>query len=362
MQRVSSLSRKKALLASAEPPASSVQDFRTKINAPLLFLLGAHDRRIGDILGLEKQPSDARIPVGEEFLRERSICFDTSLVFNYDLRLYRNLRAVTVKASKRVYLSSFNGSQLERLTIEAVEEVNADFADSVKIHTLVLRGIRWQYSMLETVLTTCRPDKLVLENARCYDIGSIEHHQLVRLFCSLQLLAFDSHKSFVGDSAFEQIAKNGKIMSYSYKEADIRLLYRAQGPYLRACVLEQYQVPMNVCVDHLRTIEYLEIHGNSNVTYLSSGLPALRCLKLVGVLLDGALIKALGSIRSVYLMRCHFTAVSFYDFVKALASSARYICFDATQIPLDAFAFIKSTLSSCQIVVPGVVSFYVDKK
>lgn len=360
MQRVNAMGRKKA--PPATRPAPHEVDSKLKINNSLLFLLSFHDKRIESLIGLQKKVCTGKICIGDEFLRSRFIAFSTSLVFDYDLRFYRNLEDIFISSSKKVYMKSFNNTKIRTLSLESVQVINLDHVENIRVDRLVLRNIEWPYAIIKAVLEICKPVCLELVNVHCKNMEGRQYNDLLNMLKASNLLELDVESSFLDVGALKDLIRNNKLRSVSYAVPGTLFAYKSRGPLLRRCVLDRPIGEWMLPVGALQSLDYLEIRGDANVPQLEHTSPALKYLKLVEVSITGSLIKMLQSQRAVYLLKCSFNAISYYDFARTLSGSLRSLYVESTQLPLDGITFLKETLSSCQVAIYGVTSFFVDKK
>jgi hypothetical protein len=266
------------------------------------------------------------------------------------------MRRIEILSSRKVYVRSFNNMCIESIILNAVKKIDTDGVDNVKVGTLTLKNMTIDSLAFISLIRATRPLGLVLEDVKCSNAHHTDFWLIFRALASLRILSLDIFNSFIDFELFRGIVRKLGIKHFSYMSEQPISLFRARTSHPSTCFIDQQYI----FVDNIERVENLHICNQESVGCLSHPMPLLRCIKIDNVAIDDSLIRALGPIRKISLSNCTFRTVCFYDFIRWVSKTLRYISFRRTEIPLDGFAFMKKVLSRCQVVVFDVTSFYID--
>lgn len=357
MQRVRNLARKKEAAPACAPRSPSPR--RLEVNNNVLFLLSFHDARIAELVGVKHTFRRHNMVLhGTPTTGFHYEC-DTPLAFQYNLRFYTNLKRIEILSSRKVYMKSFNNMRIDAVTLGSVRCIDTEGAEGIRIGVLALKNLTIGLQTFVSLVKTTHPLGLVLEDVKCPDTHHSGLWRVFKALTSLEIVSLDVFSSFIDLELFRGVVNRLEIKHFSYMNEGPVSLLKTRTPYSSTCFVDRLH-PL-VSRQDLERIESLHIGSQDGVGCFSYPMPLLKCIKIDNVTIDDSLIKTLGPVRKVSLDGCAFKTVSFYDFIRWVSKTLRYISFRKTEIPLDGFFFMKKALSRCQVVVSGVKSFYIEE-
>jgi len=345
MQKLRKLSneRKMVCTQNTENPSISLPN-------DIIYLLTAH-------LNIRTQISRRRVGSRERSQKnENTLIHSSPHAFCTDLRPYSALEHVEVEKARKVYTSCFRNIRLSSLTLRDVKNLVLDLAENAEIFSLRISDCEMSFEDFQKLALCIRPRSLTLDNLRIANRSALDGSEVVNFFKSLNLLQFRVSSGGVSHDEFREIVAG--INNYAWTNASYGYCHLRGGIGMtRFCIrIDDVNTANLYAGDNDipdESTDYLCVY-NAPLGKLSSSFferaKRLKYLKLRDIAINRADVGRLpDTILGISIEACWFDKFAFYDLLRKLSKSLRYIYFAQTELPLDSVSFIHRTLKSCQI-------------
>lgn len=277
-------------------------------------------------------------------------------VVNEKIKYYRNLKKCKISDVKKVYMSSFNEMNLQKLKLEKIKYFNCEDCSELRVDTLELFDMCLQTKDFISILKYCKPLELVLNNIFILN-QDYEVFLLNTIFKSLKLLSFKVTNSFLDFISFKTCVIENKIRRFSYKNEFIDLFYTSISPYLKCC--SGSKEIMFLKDSYFEEIELLKISSKKDFDYFMTKFIKLRYLIIENLEIESGMIKSMVPVKNIVIEHCYFKNMCFYELIRKVAEQAKLIVFKKTELPLNCGVFLNGERLNCKVIVDGNV--FIDK-
>lgn len=348
MQRLSSIARNKENSPGAQereaasPMQSERSDACLEITHDILFLISNFTNKL---------TGDRRKPDSSLDLQ-----ILTPHVFSHDFGLNKNLRNVSIRNSCLVKLRCFEGLKISRLEFEKASVFEFDRLEDVNVSHLVLKDISTDFETLSKLLCSLSPRSLDLVNVqltgprhpRC--AAALYSEILRSRICSLGV-----ENSFMPADRFFEIVQKKDMKKFYYRSLNSMVKYRALGQSFSYFAVREMDLSGFFDLSWL-SVDVLSTDCNNavldNIWHAGS---RVRFQWLENCKINASTIKKLPKLSSLYINRCVFEGMGFYELINSQKHSLRYISVENTDLPFDGAHYILQSTKDCRVVLNSII-------
>jgi hypothetical protein len=348
MQRLSSISRAKENQQNNEEKGnknskeSSKHIDSLKIPAEVVFLISRFNNKI-------KSSVKAGFMTTKKCKTKNDLNIESPYRFTYDFYRNKRMNCVTVKNSCLIDLQYFKGVNIERLEFENITNFDICRIENAHISTLVLKGIKISLSDLNKLIFEISPSGLELINVSVTDqMCTGKNAEFIKTLYKLDLWFLNIEDSFLSAGCFFEIVHRKDIKKFQYKKGSSVVKYRNVGPTPSYLVVRCFEFFEYLNQDWL-FVDMLSIDSISILNKIDQNNHNLKYLWLEDTVLNTSSIRKLPKLSSIYLKKCVFENLGFYELINTQKYTLEYISIDGTDIPFDAVQYINDNIKKCEV-------------
>lgn len=345
MQRLGSINRNKE---NKKNDIKESTQYNLEINNDLLFLIS---RIINHSVYIDSMSRSSR--ASSQRKQEKSLEIRTAYAIHYDFKRNRKSRCIILRDSMRLRIEDLDGLSLEKLELDNIADFELGFLKDFKLSTLIVKNTSISPEKFGLLIKTLSPKNLVMKNIQKPTNKDGEREDLFyRQIIDSSIQSLEVENCFVSEEHFFDIVNKKSLKKFKYQRRESIVKYRCLGPQFSYFLFRNFDITrqVNNNIDWL-SVEILSIDNSLVLTESVYNKNRIKFLCLESIKIDSNLARTLPKLVSLFLNKCTFASMGFYELINAQKNTLRYISFTSADIPLDGLNYIHKNIPSCKIMV-----------